>query len=155
MKVILLSGISGSGKSTYASLLRGHVIRCSADDFFHRNGGYHFDSSQLGRAHGDCLKKFAENLAKPDYVKPEYLVVDNTNLTALELAPYVALAFAYGYVPDLITLMVSHKTGAARNKHGVNEEDCRKMENALLSRELPKYWNLRVQTLDNNKPMEE
>ena len=128
MRVVILSGIPGSGKTTYANNLRGHVVKCSADDFFYRNGSYHFDPSQLGRAHGECLKKFAGNLAKPDSVKPDFLVVDNTNTTTLELAPYVSLAMAYGKFPELVTFLVNYKLGAKRNKHNVSEDACRIME---------------------------
>lgn len=150
MRVVILSGIPGSGKTTYANNLKGHVVKCSADDFFHRDGSYKFDPSQLSRAHGECLRKFAENLAKPDSVKPDFLVVDNMNTTTLELAPYVSLAMAYGKFPELMTFLVNYKLGAKRNKHGFNEDACRELENQLLSREIPKKWHLEQQTIDNS-----
>ena len=150
MRVIILSGIPGSGKTTYANNLKGHVVKCSADDFFHRDGNYRFDSNQSSRAHGECLKKFVTNLAKPDSVKPDYLVVDNTNLTTLELAPYVALSIAYGKLPELITFLIDYKIGSKRNKHYINEDNCRKMENDLLAREIPKDWMIEQTFIDNN-----
>jgi predicted kinase len=150
MRVLILSGIPGSGKTTYANNLKGHVVKCSADDFFHRDGDYRFNPSQLGRAHGECLRKFAENLAKPESVKPDFLVVDNTNTTTLELAPYVSLAMAYGKFPELVTFLVNYKVGANRNKHNVSEDACRIMENRLLARELPKHWTVEQTVVDNN-----
>lgn len=87
-KVIILSGISGSGKSTYGrKLLEGALWTsvCSADDYFMVGSEYRFDASKLSLAHGQCFKKFIDLLKGGDQV----VVVDNTNTSVVEIAPYV------------------------------------------------------------------
>lgn len=132
MKVIILSGIPGSGKTTYAKSLNNAVI-CSANDFL--------DKTSEEVAELNCLKKFAETLAFYHHSKVSYLVVDNPNITALDLAPYVTLSLAYGITPEIFTLYVDYKVAAKRSK--VDEDKCRKMDNILRSRELPKNWRVK------------
>jgi predicted kinase len=98
-EVVILRGIPGSGKSTRAEeAYSGHEV-CSADDYF-RNfyGVYKFDARALPAAHRACLLKFeALLIAGTEHI----IVVDNTNLTAAEIAPYYALAEAHGYDPRI------------------------------------------------------
>lgn len=93
-KVIILSGISGSGKSTYAKKLVGDsfgqeectgVVVCSADHFFMQTGEYKFDASMLSLAHGECFKDFIEEVQRGTSL----VLVDNTNTSVAEIAPYV------------------------------------------------------------------
>ena len=89
-KCTILSGIPGSGKSTYCKNLDGIV--CSADDWFMRSGVYKFDFRELGKAHGECLKKFMEAI-----MEGKDVVVDSTNTGVEEIIPYYAIAAAYNY----------------------------------------------------------
>lgn len=139
MKAIILSGIPGSGKSTFAGEADKSVI-CSADDFFMVEGQYLFDFRKLGEAHGSCLRKFVECLSRGENV----VYVDNTNTTVLELAPYVAVASAYKYQVELVTFLCDPEVGAKRNKHGVPLNACISMDKRLRSRdsEIPVFWSL-------------
>jgi predicted kinase len=151
MQVILMSGISGAGKDTYIRERFGIsceriAIVCSADDFFQKTGSYIFEPSKLGEAHGECLRKYIDecHLAyeEQDWRSPEYLVVNNTNLTAEELAPYVAIANAYGHKVEIVTLHCDPKIAAERSLHVRDINILTAMQDKLNNRILPKYWNV-------------
>lgn len=139
MKAIILSGIPGSGKSTFAGEADKRVV-CSADDFFMVDGKYCFDFRKLGEAHGSCLRKFIECVSRGESV----VYVDNTNTTVLELAPYMAIANAYNYKIELVTFLCDPEIAAKRNKHGVPYAACLAMNNRLVSRdrEIPPFWKM-------------
>jgi len=136
--VIILCGISGSGKSTRVAKFYPEAMVCSADHFFMVGGEYRFDPSKLPQAHGSCLKQFVSCLQE----KVETVVVDNTNTTVAEVAPYAALALAYGYDLRIEILKVDAQVAAARNLHGVPLVGIVKMAERLetLKDSLPPWW---------------
>lgn len=145
-RVILMAGVPGSGKSHYVNnklgLSRESVV--SADNYFVGSDGvYRFDPAKLGAAHGDCLRGFVSALMKG----LETVVVDNTNTTAIEMSPYVALAAAYGYEVEIVRVGCDPAVAAARNTHGVPERAVRAMAERLdktFQEGLPPFWNVRV-----------
>lgn len=141
--VIILCGISGSGKSTRIAKLYPEAAVCSADHYFMVDGEYRFDPSKLPQAHGSCLKQFVSCLQGrlPDG-QPPTVVVDNTNTTVAEVAPYAALALAYGYDLRIEILKVDPEVAAARNLHGVPLAGIVKMAERLatLKDSLPPWW---------------
>lgn len=146
MKVIILSGVSGSGKSTWARGLRGDAMGVifSADQFFCRDGGYHFDPSKLQQAHEACLKGFVEEVRG---VEPSPLdvpiIVDNTNTTVEEIAPYYCVAKAYGWQVELITFIIDYKIASERNRHGVSFNSIADQGLRLSKRKLPSFWEMK------------
>lgn len=144
MKVLILRGIPGSGKTTYAknladSLKEQAVRVVSADLWFERDGEYKFDPQQLSKAHGRCLVEFVSALTGRSGT-PDYLVVDNTNLEAWEIAPYYSLAEAYGHDVEILTLTCSLEIAAARQVHGVPRQKLEQMAHRLLNTTLPPRW---------------
>ena len=137
MQVIIMSGVPGSGKSTFTKGLEKPVI-CSADNYFMKNGEYQFDVSKLAQAHGECLRVFTHALLE----KSELVVVDNTNTTVLEIAPYYALAAAYGYHVKLVTVNCEPETAFARNVHGVPLQGIKAMHKRLGERWFPPFWKM-------------
>jgi predicted kinase len=137
-----MSGIPGSGKTTTAKRLFPNALFCSADDFFWTKDGYSFEQSMLPLAHGECLRKFVKNVVYNDWLECRCIVVDNTNLSIVELAPYVALASAYGHETTLITVYCSPEVAAARNIHGVPSASIMRMAETLKSRVLPPFWKV-------------
>lgn len=142
MKVTILQGIPGSGKSTLIPVDR-KIRIVSADHYFvGGDGHYRFDPHKLPDAHGACLRSFARYSAKPD---ADELVVDNTNTTVAEVAPYYALAQAYGHEVRIVHLDCEPEVGAARNLHGVGLEACRSMAARIWKfRETSPLWWTRV-----------
>jgi predicted kinase len=137
MKVIVCRGISGSGKSSYISKNYPNATVCSADHFFMHDGEYKFNPSNLNLAHRTCMRKFVLHCTDSNY-NCDTLVVDNTNLTLAEIAPYIQVALAMGHEVEIIRLSCPAAEAAQRNKHGVPfgtvEAMLRRFEN------LPAYW---------------
>lgn len=136
-ELVVMRGVSGSGKSTRAKELvqefissnpNGSVLVCSADDFFldASSGQYNFDSKLLGQAHAWCRGKVTAALE----LDVDLIVVDNTNTQYWEFDPYVGLAKDYDYKVTLERVgdldEASLKVYANRNKHGVSLDVIRK-----------------------------
>lgn len=151
MNIVILSGVPGSGKSHYAveHIRRKHrYYYCSADDYFMtRDGVYQFDATKLPEAHGQCLRTYVEEVVRgPDAVG--VVIVDNTNITVEELAPYVALASAYRVPVKLVTILCDPIKAHSRNGHGVPLHAVQRMDAALRARKLPPYWNVELETVE-------
>jgi tRNA uridine 5-carbamoylmethylation protein Kti12 len=129
MKAVVLAGLPGSGKSTLVkSLLDKQRTEsrfvCSADHFFEQpDGSYLYDKNKLHQAHARCLQKFISAIdlygGTPDVPSPEFLVVDNTNLTVAEIAPYIAIANAFNLVSEVWVCQANPVLCAERNQHSV------------------------------------
>jgi predicted kinase len=125
MRLLLLRGAQGSGKSTYAKRVRAKLkgifgvsaVICSADDFFLKTGTYRFDPRKLDRAHEECKKQahqaFLHNIP--------YVLIDNTNVSRTHLQPYIRMAQEFGYeiVEKVLGLDLDATTLHARQVHGV------------------------------------
>jgi hypothetical protein len=120
-RVIILAGLSGSGKSMYAESFETPALICSADHYFISNViGYVFDPTRLGAAHGACLRLYIDRVRRApghgDRPLPPLVVVDNTNTTIVELAP---LAEAYEIPYEIHVCDVTPEIALHRNSHGV------------------------------------
>lgn len=134
-RVTILQGIPGAGKSSSISPTAKVV---SADHFFVMNGKYQFNPRLLTQAHAACLRQYVQFLQAGE----EEVVVDNTNTSVAEIAPYYALAEAYGYAVKIHTHLCDAETGAKRNIHGVSLDACERMVSRIerTNRELPPWW---------------
>uniref|UniRef100_A0A2K5CA32 Smr domain-containing protein n=1 Tax=Aotus nancymaae TaxID=37293 RepID=A0A2K5CA32_AOTNA len=115
--LVLLRGLPGSGKSFLARTLQ--------ED---NPSGYQFDVKYLGEAH-----EWNQNRAKAAFEKKvSPIIIDNTNLQAWEMKPYVALSQKHKYKvvfqePDT-WWKFKPKELARRNIHGVSKEKIRMLE---------------------------
>ena len=140
----------------------------SADHYFinPQTGKYEFDPSKLGEAHGQCLRGFAGAVAqapqsvtilrgipgagKSTWVRDNEpnldMVVDNTSITVVEIAPYFALALAYGVPCEVVTIMADPEVAARRNSHGVPASTVQRMAETLTkeNQNFPRFWKHRV-----------
>uniref|UniRef100_A0A665VJ18 NEDD4 binding protein 2-like 2 n=1 Tax=Echeneis naucrates TaxID=173247 RepID=A0A665VJ18_ECHNA len=153
--LILMRGLPGSGKSTLARYLlstgpNGLVL--STDDYFAHNNGYRYDPDLLGVAH-EWNQSRAKD-AMHDCRSP--IIIDNTNLQAWEMKPYVKMALERGYKVDFCEPNTSWKFDPyeleKRNKHGVQKEKIAHMLDRfsfpisidiIMSSQEPPHVNLR------------
>lgn len=110
MRVTVLRGISGAGKTTWVKTHAADAVVVSADHYFFVDGVYKFDPSKLPEFHNRCFRSFLDAVL----VATPYIVVDNTNIHAWEYAPYVLAAQAFGYEVELLTLTCSIELSQAR-----------------------------------------
>ena len=144
-KVVILCGCSGAGKTTYvhSNNLVDYFV-CSADHYFVGvDGKYNFDANKLADAHAFCLKSYTERLAFYGN-RSVKIVVDNTNTTIAEVAPYAALALAYGCELEIVIFNTHWKEATERNKHGTPIDVVREQYNRLqkMKSELPPWWKV-------------
>ena len=136
-QMTIVCGISGSGKSTISKEVNADVV-CSADDFFMDGDDYNFDPTKLPKAHGECLKNCVNAMAG------EFdICIDNTNTTVAEIAPYAALALAYGYALDIVIVECDVNKAHARNTHDVPLVVIEGQADRLKSLSLPPWWPVR------------
>ena len=137
MRITVLRGISGAGKSTWAARHAHEALVVSTDAFFLVRGEYRFDPRKLQENHGRCFRAFMEGILR---AKP-WIIVDNTNVQAWEYAPYVLAGQAYGYEVELLTFPCSVETSLAR-KQLVPAEDLRHIHARFEqeTREMPRRF---------------
>lgn len=139
-KVIIMRGVSGAGKSTWVKKNYPLAYVVSADLYFQADdGSYNFDASKLGEAHAFCLRRFT-TLVSANYGGD--IVVDNTNTSVWELAPYAALGAAFGFDVEIHNLNVNIYTAVERNVHKVDAKTIEKQMHRMKQEtsRIPKWW---------------
>lgn len=128
--LILLRGIPGSGKSTFANHIWNDYAICEADQYFvgKETGEYEFKPDEIKIAHQWC-KEQVETRMKDNQYNPRYypeIVVSNTFTQEWEMESYYKLAEKYGY--RVFSLIVENRHGG-KNTHGVPDEKVEVMKN--------------------------
>ena len=126
MKLILLRGLPGAGKSTFAKFLQSiGTVHIEADQYFtDRNGNYNYDGSKIQEAHEFCQERTKMYLANGSNV-----VVSNTSTTEKEIKVYQEIADAYG--ADFISLIVENRHGNS-SVHSVPDHVMINMKNRFV-----------------------
>lgn len=84
MNLILMRGVSGSGKSTRARELEGpDTVILSTDDLFMIEGKYVFDPTKLQENHQRNQERCREHMV----LKTRTIIIDNTNIQSWEMKP--------------------------------------------------------------------
>ena len=120
MVLILIRGISGSGKTTHAKQLikeNPTMSHYESDMYFYTNGKYEFNPQKLKHAHHWC-KTQTEN----DLRNGKSVIVSNTFTQKWEMEPYIQLARRYN-----ADIVIKKATGNYQNVHGVPDEVLEKM----------------------------
>lgn len=115
--LIVLRGLPGSGKTTFAKNNFPDYIRVAVDDFFEARG--EFDHRLLRDAHASCQTRALEGLKAGKNV-----CVHNTNTQTWEINPYLQMAARTGATLQVIQINsgLSDEELAARNVHSVSAE---------------------------------
>lgn len=141
MEVVIMRGLPGSGKGYWIDGNIPDTEVVSADHYFidPDTGEYVFDPSQLPDAHAQCLRDFISLVV----VRREpVIVVDNTNTSLVEMAPYIATAMAYDYDVRIVHVECEDlELCAERNVHGVPLDAIINMDRRWESvHKFPPFW---------------
>ena len=113
--LILLRGVSGSGKSTIAPMFENAVLVSTDDFFLDEYGDYVFDANSLVINHQKC--QLAVDMMMQD--NEELIVVHNTFTADWEMDAYFDLARKHGYAVH--TIIVENRHGSD-NVHDVPKD---------------------------------
>lgn len=147
MKVFIMRGLPGSGKSTWAKhrvIESGNATAFVSADSYHLEtvdgkSVYNFKKENAKKAHDSCIREFLE-LLNSDLL--EEIIVDNTNTTVWEIAPYYRLAEAYGCEVEIVQFRCSAETAFKRTIHNVPAETIARMALNLKEEKLPPWWKV-------------
>ena len=113
--LILVRGVSGSGKSTIAPMFENAVLVSTDDFFLDEYGEYIFDANSLVINHQFC--QLAVRMMMQDDEK--LIVVHNTFTAVWEMDAYFDLAREHGYAVH--TIIVENRHGS-KNVHDVPQD---------------------------------
>ena len=119
-QLVLLRGLPGAGKSTFANLLGG--IHVEADQYFMQDGEYKFDASKLKQAHNWCKLRVEHSMEDG----ANKITVSNTFTQEWEMEAYFDLAKQWNY--RVTSLIVENRHGGV-NVHGVPDDKLEQMKN--------------------------
>lgn len=151
-KVIILRGVSGTSKSTYANKFiyenPNNFVIVSADDYggYYANEGmkYVWTPEICTAAHKWCKQIFVRSI-----VKNLGVIVDNTNLQQKSWWFYYEMAQLFYYQVEFVEFIpknISVVELAARNRHGLDANKIYQMIQAFQP--LPKDINAKVTTIE-------
>ena len=132
--LIILSGVSGAGKSTFADIIASgrdqwhQVPIFSTDDHFMVNGEYKFDVTKLPLYHSLCQDDVKE--AMEDFTVDD-IIVANTFTEEEHIQPYIDLAEEYEYNVIINTVENWH---GSKSVHNVPDYAIERQKAQLLKR---------------------
>ena len=120
MKVVIIRGLPGSGKSTMAKELAEitGMLHVETDMYFEKNGDYNFNPKLLPEAHAWCQEEARKALKSGKGV-----IVSNTFTRVWEFQPYIDMAKEFGVPCQVITAK-----GNFQNVHGVPDHAIQRMK---------------------------
>lgn len=148
MEVIILRGISGAGKDAWIEKMindNAHdlhkFVECSADHYHTILGNYCWIKENAQEAHRQCFLKFLKFAQHPGNQRGlDFLIVNNTNTTVWEIAPYYRAAEAFNLPVKIVRVHCELVTGFRRNVHGVPAGTVLRQWRNINNEVLPSHW---------------
>lgn len=137
-RLIIMRGIPGAGKTYYHETHYPGAVVGSADYLFQQSGAYVYNRAQLNDAHQACFRTILEAVLREEPL----IVVDNTHIRPIEIAPYYMLGAARGYTADIITIHCDPRVALQRQMHKVPTEKVYAMAYHLDQdgMYMPRWW---------------
>lgn len=123
--LILLRGLPGSGKSTFADLIGAKgagYAHFEADMYLMKDGEYKFNPADIQMAHNWCMIQTEKAMANDTSI----IIVSNTFTKEWEMDFYYEKAKYYDY--KVTSVIVENRHGG-KNIHGVPEDKLEIMKN--------------------------
>lgn len=142
MKVIILRAGSGAGKDHWIKQHYYSPKVFSTDLKFMAEGVYRFDAAKLGEYHAACLREFIEHVRTTTHGNDSTVIVNNTNTSVAEFAPYAQTAMVYGHDVNIFTFLYDPIVAHQRNEHGTPLKACIEMHKRLTEQTqfIPPWW---------------
>lgn len=138
-RCIIMRGLPNSGKTTLTAKLAPvlDAIVCSADHWFYTSDGrYDFVPEELPDAHKHCRTNFRGVLKAGKNV-----IVDNTNLTAAEIAWYYSEAEDAGYDVEIRNVEATFEEILTRTSDkDIPLNVLARMFSTFITEKLPPWW---------------
>lgn len=116
--VIIMRGITGSGKTTYLQNNYPNAFICSANDYFtDKDGNYNFIGPEVPQSHEYCKNAFVAALRN----SLSLIAVDNTAIKLWEFDFYLQLAEMYGYNVRVVRMDGDPAIANTRSIRGIPE----------------------------------
>lgn len=149
-RVVIMSAIPGGGKTTHARKVveqnGGVGLILSVDAFFTNptTGNYEFKPHLLQQAHAENMKAFIEAVQRGESL----IIVDNANTSLEQIAPFYAVAKAYGIRNvGIVLLKCPLSIALKRNIHGVPPHNIQQHHERFKQLRIPKTWKVNVEEI--------
>jgi tRNA uridine 5-carbamoylmethylation protein Kti12 len=152
LKVVLVTGISGSGKSEEVARLAKedpkHTVVIAVNDYFvEYDDKFHYAHLVYPYAQDDAKGKFAYALMRAGQDETKVVIVEDIFSTVGELNDYMIVARSYDCEVEIVTMECDPATAIARQVHGMRPGYIVSRDRDLRARVIPEAWKVTQRTV--------